>query len=157
MQGITPHWEAVAKHGLNVASLPHRPGLLGASEFYSTIGPFFFPWGPEEYLAAIASRKDIIATTKPDVVGVDPLFFAAQDACKLADQKFMVISPSGIKELSLNVNRTWRRFGNIPCPSSNLFLTPSVQLPMAVPSSLASGLPFLLKWWQIPINIYLHI
>jgi hypothetical protein len=113
-KGITPYSEAVEKHGLNVANAPHPPGLSGASESYSRLGPSLFPWGPEEYLAAIATCKDIIATTKPDVVGVDPHFFAAQDACKLADQKFMVISPTGIKEAAVNVQPYLAAFWKYP-------------------------------------------
>ena len=97
-QGVTPHWEANARKGINDANLAHPHGVLGALESYSKIGVFLFPWSQEEYLAAITMCKEIIATAKPDVVGIDPAFFAAQDACKLAGQQFVIMSPTGLKE-----------------------------------------------------------
>jgi hypothetical protein len=113
-KGITPNWEATESHGVNDANIPHPYGVSGALECYSKIAPLLFPWSPEEYLAAIATCKEIIATTKPDVVGVDPLFFAAQDACKLSDQKFMIISPTGIKEAAVKVQPYLAAFWKYP-------------------------------------------
>ena len=113
-KGITPNWEAAGKHGVTDANLPHPYGVPGALECYSKIGPVCFPWGPEEYLAAIATCKEIIATTKPDVVGVDPLFLAAQDACNLTNQKFMIISPTGIKEAAIKVQPYLAEFWKYP-------------------------------------------
>ncbi|KAG6379763.1 hypothetical protein JVT61DRAFT_10300 [Boletus reticuloceps] len=136
-KGVTPNWEASAKYGIHDANLPHPYGVLGAAESYSKIGSVLFFWNQEEYLAAITSIKEIIANTKPDVVGVDPLFFAAQDACKLADQKFMIISPTGLKESVVHMQPYMATFWKYP--------------------ALSSGFPFPLKWWQIPLNIYLHI
>ncbi|KAF8126147.1 hypothetical protein EV363DRAFT_1174673 [Boletus edulis] len=136
-KGVTPNWEAQAKCGIHDANLPHPYGLLGAAEGYSKIGARLFFWNQEEYLAAITSIKEIIATTKPDVVGVDPLFFAAQDACKLVDQKFMIISPIGLKESVVHAQPYMAAFWKYP--------------------AVLSGFPFPLKWWQIPLNIYLHI
>ncbi|KAI9568651.1 hypothetical protein HD554DRAFT_2021844 [Boletus coccyginus] len=136
-EGVTPNWEALAKHGVTAANLPHRYGVPGALEGYSKIGPVLFPWSPEEYLTAIATCKEIIATTKPDVVTVDPLFYAAHDACQLMDQNFIVMLPTGIKESVTRVQPYLAMFWKYP--------------------ALASGLPFPLEWWQIPINIYLYI
>ena len=99
-KGITPNWEAQAKQGVTAANLPHPCGVLGALEAYSKLGVMVFPWRHQEYLAAIAVFQDIIASTKPDVIGVDACFFAAQDACRLAGQKFIFISPTGLKESS---------------------------------------------------------
>ena len=113
-KGVATNWEAMAKHGVNDANIPHPPGLSGALESYSKMGPVLFSWSPEEYLAAIATCKEIIATTKPDVVGVDPLFFAAHDACKLADQKFMVMTPTGLKEAIASVQPYLAAFWKYP-------------------------------------------
>ncbi|KAI9568646.1 hypothetical protein HD554DRAFT_2021909 [Boletus coccyginus] len=136
-EGVTPNQEAIAKHGVITANLSHPYGVPGALEGYSKLGPVLFPWSPEEYLTAIATCKEIIAITKPDVVTVDTLFFAAQDACKLADQNFMVMLPTGIKESQTQVQSYLPAFWKYP--------------------ALASGFSFPLEWWQIPINIYLHI
>ena len=72
------------------------------------------PWSQEEYLAAVAICKEIIATTKPDVVGVGVAFFAAQDACKLADQKYMIMSPTGIKEVAIKMQPRLAAFWKYP-------------------------------------------
>ena len=101
--GVIPYMEAARKHGANIANLPHPYGVLGALEVYSKIGAVLFPWSQEEYLAAIAMVKEIIATTTPDVVGVDQQFFAAQDACRLVGQKFVMMSQTGLKESAVNL------------------------------------------------------
>ncbi|KAF8555815.1 UDP-Glycosyltransferase/glycogen phosphorylase [Imleria badia] len=136
-KGITPYVEAVGNHGIDAANMPHPCGVLGAVEAYSKIGPLTFPLSQEEYLAAITIFKEIIASTKPDVVGIDTMFFAAQDACKLADQKFIVISPTGVKEAAVNVQPYLAAFWKYP--------------------ALSSGFPFPPRWWQIPLNVYLNI
>ena len=118
-KGTTPNWEAQKKHGVTAANLPHPYGVPGAVESYSKIGPVLYPWSPEEYLTAIATCKEIIATTKPDMVTVDPLFFAAQDACKLANQKFMVVLPTGIKESVMNVQPYLAVFWKYPASVVN--------------------------------------
>ncbi|KAF8555817.1 UDP-Glycosyltransferase/glycogen phosphorylase [Imleria badia] len=116
--GDSPYAEAAGKNGINAATLPHPCGVLGALESYPKIGPFNFAWGQEEYLDAIASFKEVIAITKPDMVGVDPLFFAAQDACKFVDRKFVIISPTGIKEIAVNVQPYLAAFWKYPALSS---------------------------------------
>ncbi|KAF8555818.1 UDP-Glycosyltransferase/glycogen phosphorylase [Imleria badia] len=137
-RGITPNWEAQERHGVHAANLPHPCGVVGAVEGYSKIGAALYHWSQEEYLAVIAVVKEIIATTKPDVVGVDPLFFAAQDACRLAGQKFMIMSPTGLKE------------------SGTASVQPNLAVFWKYPV-LASGFSYPLKWWLIPLNIYLFI
>ena len=97
-KGVTPHWEANARKGLTDANLAHPHGVLGALESYLKMGVFAFPWSQEEYLAAIAMVKEIIATTRSDVIVIDVAFFPAQDACTLMDRKFVIISPTGLKE-----------------------------------------------------------
>ncbi|KAF8555814.1 UDP-Glycosyltransferase/glycogen phosphorylase [Imleria badia] len=136
-KGITPNWEAQAKHGVNDANLPHPSGVLGALEAYSKMGIISFPWSQEEYLTAIANFKEIIATTKPDVIVIDPIFFAAQDACKLAGQKFVIMSPTGIKEAAVDMQPYLAAFWKYP--------------------AFSSGFPFPLRLWQIPLNVYLYI
>ena len=113
-KGVTPNWEAHAKNGINNANLAHPHGVLGALESYSKMGALAFPWSQEEYLAAIAICNEIIATTKPGVVGIDPAFFAAQDACKLVDQKFVIMSPTGIKEAAVNMQPYLAAFWKYP-------------------------------------------
>lgn len=102
-KGITPFKEAFKKHGINEVNLTHPHGVSGALEIYSKLDVLIFPWSPEEYLAAIDSCKEIIATIKPNVVVIDTIFYSAQDACELMDQNFMVISPNSIKELALSM------------------------------------------------------
>ncbi|KAN0085969.1 glycosyltransferase family 1 protein [Tylopilus felleus] len=138
IKGIIPNWEAQAKYyGIYDANIPHPCGVSGAVESYAKIAYILYPWNQEEYLAAIERVKEIIASIKPTMVGVDPLFFAAQDACKLSDQKFMFMSPTGLKECTTSVQPYMAAFWKYP--------------------ALSSGFPFPLDWWQIPVNIYLYI
>jgi hypothetical protein len=113
-KGITSPREAVGKHGVDVASFPHPPGLSGALGCYSKLDVIFFPWDQEEYLAAIESCKEIIAATKPNVVLVDIIFYSVLDACKLVDQKYMVMSPVGIKEAAVSVQPYLAAFWKYP-------------------------------------------
>ncbi|KAF8550450.1 UDP-Glycosyltransferase/glycogen phosphorylase [Imleria badia] len=136
-KGIPPYMEIAKRHGLLPADIQHPHGVLGALEAYSKIGFFIFPWSQEEYLSAIARVKEIVATTKPDVVGIDVAFYTAQDACKILNQNFVIISPTGIKETAVSLQPYLAAFWKYPVVSS--------------------GFPFPLKWWQIPLNIYLYI
>lgn len=90
--------EAARKHGVIPANIPHPHGVLGALEAFSKMWFLVFPWSEEEYLATIAMVKEIVATTKPDIVVIDAAFYAAQDACKITNQNFMILTPNGIKE-----------------------------------------------------------
>ena len=102
-KGFTPWDEAVTKHGVTPATVRHSHSLSGALESYSKINVLMHPWGREEYLAAIESCKEIIATIKPNMVVTDTLFYPAMDACNLLDQKFMVILPNSIMEVASRV------------------------------------------------------
>ena len=155
-KGITPPKEAVRKHGVNVASFPHPPGLSGALECYSKLDVIFFPWDQEEYLAAIENCKEIIAAIKPNVVLVDAIFRAAFDACELVGQKCMVMSPVGVKEVAVSVQPYLAAFWKYPVSVvRSIFDSSSSTNSHLV--SLSSGFPFPLKWWQVPLNIYLYI
>ncbi|KAF8551422.1 UDP-Glycosyltransferase/glycogen phosphorylase [Imleria badia] len=139
-KGIAPSLGAhiFERHGLHAATLPHPCGVVGAVEGYAKVEAIFYPWSQEEYLTVIAVVKEIIATTKPDVIGVDKLFFAARDACRLAGKKFMIMSPTGLNE------------------SGAASAQPNLAVFWKYPA-FASGFPYPLKWWQIPLNIYLFI
>ena len=155
-KGITPNWEAQARHGVNDANLPHPCGVVGAVQGYSKIGAVLYHWSQEEYLAVIAVVKEIIATTKPDVVVVDPLFFAAQDACKLTGQKLIIMSPTGLKESgAMSVQPNLAVFWKYPMSVAKYIFSPFPS--NSYPFSLASGFSYPLKWWQIILNIYLFI
>lgn len=114
IKGIASYKEAVEKHGFNSANCLHPHGVSGALESYARLDIPLFPWSQGEYLTAIAILKEIIVTVKPNAVGVDPLFSIAQDACKLADQKFVIISPVSIKEAAANVQPYLALFWKYP-------------------------------------------
>ena len=113
-KGITPWREAIRKHGVHAASLPHPPGLSRASENYRKLEVTLFPWDQEEYLAAIEGCKEIIAAIKPNVVVVDTMFYSALDACKLVNQKCIVMSPVGIMEAAVTVQPYLAAFWKYP-------------------------------------------
>ncbi|KAF8555816.1 UDP-Glycosyltransferase/glycogen phosphorylase [Imleria badia] len=136
-KNVTSYVDVSRRNRLAAANLTHPCGVRGALQSYRNLGPVSFPWGKEEYLAIIANFKEIIATTKPDVAVVDPLFLAARDACKLMNQKFIIMSPTGIKEATVDMQPYLAAFWKYP--------------------AFSSGFPFPLKWWQIPLNIYLYI
>ncbi|KAH0828098.1 glycosyltransferase family 1 protein [Lanmaoa asiatica] len=136
-KGVASWADALHKHGVDKTTMPHSHGVAGALESYSKLDFLLFPWSQDEHLASIESCKEIIATTKPNVVVIDILFNSAQDACKLVDQKFMVIVPNSIWEVAAIVQPYLAALWKYPAPSS--------------------GFPFPLEWWQIPLNIYLTI
>ncbi|KAN0087849.1 hypothetical protein V8E55_006470 [Tylopilus felleus] len=136
-KGVTSYAEAVKRLGVNATNFIHPPGVSGALEGYTKVEVALFPWSPEEYLTAVKACEEIITTIKPNVVVVDTLFYSALDACKLLGQKFMVIYPIGLKEAATNVQPYFAAFWKYPIG--------------------CSGFPFPLEWWQIPLNIYLHI
>ena len=113
-KGVTSYLEALARHGVNMANLPHPPGVSGALELYSKTAAVCFPWGPEEYSAAIESCKEIITTIKPNLVVADSLFFAARDVCQLVDQKFMIIYATGLKEAATPLQPRLAAFWKYP-------------------------------------------
>ena len=114
LKNITSYVEASRKNRLTAGTLLHPCGVLGALQSYRNIGPVSFPWGREEYFAAIDSFKEIVGAIKPDVVAIDPLFLAPQDACKLMNQKFVILSPTGIKEATVNMQPYLAAFWKYP-------------------------------------------
>ena len=102
-KGFTPWQEALAKRGITIPALRHSHNVSGALESYAKVTFVMHPWGQEEYLAAIESCKEIIATIKPNTVVIDTIFYPAMDACNLLDQKYIVISPMSILEVALRV------------------------------------------------------
>ncbi|KAH0828094.1 hypothetical protein J3R83DRAFT_3753 [Lanmaoa asiatica] len=136
-KGTPSYFEALEKQNIN--SLGHPHGVSGALKSYSILDSVLFPWSQEEYLPTIESCKEIIATTKPNVVVIDYLFICAQDVCELAGHKFIIMLPNTIKDIALTMQ-----------------LQPNLAALWKYPAC-SSGFPFPLRWWQILLNIYLNI
>ncbi|KAG8214161.1 hypothetical protein J3R82DRAFT_10936 [Butyriboletus roseoflavus] len=155
-KGIASWNEALMKHGMRTADLAHSHGVSGALESYSKINLILYPWSQEEFVAAVESCKEIITAIKPNVVVIDNMFHIAQDACKLADQKFINISPNSTKDIVVMMQPYLAGFWKYPVFVVAIFIHSFGVTDNHLPS-LSSGFPFPLKWWQIPLNIYLHV
>ncbi|KAK8081026.1 hypothetical protein PG997_008844 [Apiospora hydei] len=86
-----------------------------------------------------AVRALILDVVKPDVTAVDPAFSPAATACVQTKIKFFILAPNTIKDSSMPFQPWGQAFWRYP--------------------ALASGQPYLLPWFLIPLNVYfmLHI
>ncbi|KAG9316542.1 glycosyltransferase family 1 protein [Chiua virens] len=129
--------DALHKLGQRIQDLRHPHGIVGALKSYSKMFTTVFPWSPQEYLIAIENCKKIVETITPNVAVIDMFLYPAKDACELVNQKSVVILPNSIKEVAAKVQPYLAYFWKYP--------------------AISSGFPYPLKWWQIPLNIYLNI
>jgi hypothetical protein len=59
------------------------------------------PWTGPEFVQILHSVTDIVHTTQPDVIAVDPAFSPALTALRHIKAKFLVLSPNTIKDFAM--------------------------------------------------------
>lgn len=156
-KGFASWEEAIGKHGMTIPGFRHPHGVWGALEGYSKFDVGMCPWGQEEYVAAIESCKGIVATIKPNMVVIDILFYAAMDACDLLEQKFMTILPNSIMDIAAGLQPYYAALWKYPMCVARFVFGFLLFGSCSFSPSISSGFSYPLKWWQIPLNVYLNI
>jgi hypothetical protein len=59
------------------------------------------PWTGPEFVQILRSVTDIVQSTQPDIIAVDPAFSPALTALRHINAKFLVLSPNTIKDFAM--------------------------------------------------------
>lgn len=79
---------------------PYPPGIKGASDTYRvTIPAIATTWDETEYMAGLESCIDILRSTSPDLIVVDPFMSQGLEACKALSRNYIVLSPNTFQEI----------------------------------------------------------
>jgi hypothetical protein len=77
-----------------------RPGIRGAANTYkATLPAIATLWDEEEYMAGLESCIEILRSTSPDIIVVDPLMSQGLDACQSLSRNCVVLSPNTFQEI----------------------------------------------------------
>ncbi|KAK7957842.1 Glycosyltransferase sdnJ [Apiospora saccharicola] len=112
-----------------------RPGFFNTPKLLRLLLRLTSPWDGPEFVAIFeAVSALILETVKPEVAAVDPAFSPAVTACVHTKTKFCILAPNTIKDFSMPFQPWGQAFWSYP--------------------ALASGLPYPLPWYLVPLNIY---
>lgn len=80
----------------------HKVGFRAALSTYKHILPILATsWDGPQYMAIYQDCSTLIRTLQPAIVVLDPLFLQAVDACRMLEQRYVVLSPNTFKELTV--------------------------------------------------------
>ncbi len=82
---------------------PHHPGIQGTIKSYNEIQNVVAPWDGPEYIEGYNRCLELFETLQPAMVVVDPLYSQGLDACWRTARKHIVLSPTSLKEVAINV------------------------------------------------------
>lgn len=84
----------------NVLIGSDRPGIRGAANTYrATLPAIATVWDEEDYMAGMESCIEILHSTSPDLVVIDPFMSQALDACKSLSRTCVILSPNTFQEI----------------------------------------------------------
>lgn len=117
---------------------PFRPGIRGASKTYQvTLPAIATTWDEKEYMMGYESCIDILRSTAPDLIVIDPLMSQGLEACKAISRDCIILSPNTFQEI---------------CKKQQPLFTQLCRWP-----AVSSAFPYPVPWYLIPANIFLKV
>ncbi|TRM69952.1 glycosyltransferase family 1 protein [Schizophyllum amplum] len=144
-----PYKEALFRPGFDWSDIAHPP-MQKSSKGVPRIAHTMCPFLPDEYVRGVDGCSKLLQMLSPDVVLVDMLFCQAIDACKLLDQRYIILSPLPGCDVSV---------GNAPWHQA-LFYYPSIgtdaPFPLSWKASFCNALNLLRIAYAVLSSPHLH-
>ncbi|KFX94668.1 hypothetical protein O988_06165 [Pseudogymnoascus sp. VKM F-3808] len=116
-------------------TMMHPPGFSGALQSYKLMGNFATGWPGEMHLQIYAATAGFIKDINPLLVVLDPVFVPGIEACRDLKMKPVMLSPNAMKDILAQQQPRGKMLWKYP--------------------AIASGFPYPLPLYLIPVNIYL--